>query len=181
MQGRLKRAMLRYLAAVIVFTIIFSSIILCIKYRDSLSVTVDMLYKGRVNLMRMRDAGGRVDSLLADIKAVIPARALSGTPEELLLAGLDDLKERIRDSDITVENIQQKGDGAALPVRIKSSVRNYTDFINTVGYLESLSFPFFSIENISLARVQDNAQASIHCEIKGALRMPTQRRGRAVQ
>ena len=117
MQGRLKRSILCYLAAVLIFTVIFSFIILCGKYRDSLSFTVDMLNKGRSNLVRMRDAGGRADALLSDIKAAVPARALSGTPEELLLAGLDDLKEKIRDGEITVENIEQKGDEAALPVQ----------------------------------------------------------------
>ncbi len=163
---------IRYLAAGLAFTIILLSVLLCNKYGDSIAATVDVLQKARLNLMNVRDVGRAVDSALSGIKAALPSNMPSGTPEELLFAGLDDLKSRMRDAEITVENAEQRGDEISLPVQIKSGIRNYTDFVNTVGYLQSLRFPFFSITNISVAQVQEKEWTSVHYEIKGALRMP---------
>ncbi|MBF0505611.1 MAG: hypothetical protein HQL09_02145 [Nitrospirae bacterium] len=164
---------IRYLASGLVFTIIMSSVVLCNRYGDSIAATVDVLQKAKLNLMNVRDVGRAVDSALSGVKAALPSNILSGTPEESLFAGLDDLKSRMKDADVTVDNTEQKSDEIRLPVQIRSDMKNYTDFVNTVGYLQSLRFPFFSITNISLTQMQEKKEwASVRYEIKGALRMP---------
>ncbi len=166
--GRLTRAIIYYMVAGLILALVASSVILCVKYRDSLAVTVRTLQQARLNLMQVRDVTHSVESSLSGIKAVLPPRMLSRLPEEVLLEGLDDLKERIKGADITVANIETKGDEINLPVQIKYGIRDYTDFVNKIGYLQSLRFPFFSITNISLAQGPDK----VLCEIKGSLRMP---------
>lgn len=166
--GRLKRAILCYMIAGLVFVMTASTIVLAIKYRDSLAETVNTLQKARLNLVQVRDTSRAVDSALSGIKAVLPPRLLSIPPEEMLLAGLDDLKARMKGSEISVANIERKNDEISLQVQIRSSMTDYTGFVNSVGYLQSLQFPFFSITNISLTQGPDK----VLCEIKGSLRMP---------
>jgi hypothetical protein len=165
---RLKRVELFYLASGLVFAIILASTLLCVKYRDSLAVTVNTLQTARLNLIQVRDARVMVDSSLSGIKAVLPPRVLLVPADELLLEGLDDLKERLKVAEIGVQNMERKGDEISLPVQIRSSMRDYTDFANTVGYLQSLQFPFFSIASISLVQAPDK----VLYDIKGSLRMP---------
>jgi len=166
--GRLTRARLYYMMAGLVFVMVAASIILCVKYTDSLAVTVNTLQKVRLNLIHMRDASRTVESALYGIKTVLPPRMLSSTPEEMLLEGLDDLKLRLKDAGITLPNMERKSDEISLPVQIKLGTRDYTDLVNTIGYLQSLQFPFFGITNISLSQGPDK----VLCEIKGSLRMP---------
>ncbi|MBF0558694.1 MAG: hypothetical protein HQL08_07940 [Nitrospirae bacterium] len=166
--GRIKIAAFYCLAAGLVFTIILSAVILSGKYRDSLAIAVDTLQKARLNLMQVRDANRLVDSSLSGIKAIVPPGVFSIQPEVALLERIDDMKERAKDAEITVSNIDRKGDEVSLPVTMRSGVRDYTDLVNTVGYLESMRFPFFSITNVSITPSQDKLQY----DIRGALRMP---------
>lgn len=167
-EGRLKAAAVYCMAAGLVFVIICSADILCAKYRDSLAVAVNTLQKARLNLIQVRDANRLVDSSLSGIKAVVPPGVFSNPPEIALLERVDDMKGRIKGAEILVQNMEQKGAEISLPVQIKSDLRDYTDFVNTVGYLESLRFPFFSITGVSLTESQDK----VLYEIKGSLRMP---------
>jgi len=167
---RLKRAILYYMMAGLVFVMVASSIILGIKYRDSLAETVNTLRNARLNLIQVRDTSHAVESSLSGIKAVLPPRVLSRLPEEVLLEGIDDFKEKMKGNEITVpnSNMVRQGDEISLPVQIKLGSGDYTDLVNTIGYLQSLQFPFFGITNISLSKGPDK----VLCEIRGSLHMP---------
>lgn len=165
-------SLLRYLAAGLVFVIILLAVVFCGKYSDSLAITVSVLQRARANLMNVRDIGRAAESSLSSVERVLPSGMTSTMPEERLFEGLDALKEKMTGADLTVDNPDRKNDEVSLPVQIKSDMRNYTDFVNTVGYLQSLKYPFFSITSISLSQAKDKERAMVRYEIKGVLRMP---------
>jgi len=57
-------------------------------------------------------------------------------------------------------------------VNIKAPMKDYTAFVNNISYLQSLKFPVFSINSISIAQLQSKEELSPLYEINGAFRLP---------
>lgn len=170
----MKRSLSYYIISVILFLIVLTGVIISKQYSDSLSNTYKKLQAARSNLISMKDAQVDMEKTIADLKAIVPSDFASRTPEERIFIGLDELKFRMKNAEIVVASMEYKGGEVSLPVTIKSSIsgktarKDYTAFINNIGYLQSMSFPFFSISNISMEQSQD--RASVSYEIKGALK-----------
>ncbi len=167
----LKRFSAYYLLSGMLFVLVLSGIIMLGKYEDALVATASTLQKARGNLMRTREAGSHVNSLLMDMKMLLPD-SVSDNPERLVLKGLDEMKSRLKDAEITITNIEYKGDEIILPVHMKARMKDYAAFVNMVGYLQSMRFPFFIINTVSLAHAQDKEIGAVLYEIKGELRGP---------
>lgn len=153
---------------------VLTGVIISKRYSDSLSNTQKKLQTARMNLVSMKDAQVDMEKTIADLKAIVPSDFASRTPEEHIFIGLDELKFRMKNAEIVVTNIEYKGDEVSLPVTIKSSIsgkaaeKGYASFMNDIGYLQSMRFPFFYIGSISMVQSQD--RASVSYEIKGALK-----------
>ena len=100
-------------------------------------------------------------------------RDFSGqSKQEYMLMALDDLKSKAGSSEITVANIEDKGADLQLSVVIRAPLKDYTSFVNFVGYLQSLKFPFFSITDIKIQRSDDQTASATTFELKGTLKFP---------
>lgn len=171
--GRLKRSFSYYIISGALFVMVLTGGIVSKRYGDSISISLKKLQAARSNLISMKDAQADMEKAITEVKALIPSDA-SKTPEEHIFIGLDELKFRIKNAEIVVTNMEYKGDEVSLPVTIKSSIsgktaaKDYASFVNNIGYLQSMSFPFFSIGSISMLQSQD--RASVTYEIKGALK-----------
>ncbi|MBI3592115.1 MAG: hypothetical protein HY099_01270 [Nitrospirae bacterium] len=117
----------------------------------------------------MREEISGLDKALSEIKAMVSPDFASNTPEVIILVTLDDLKTRMKDAVITISGMEYRADEIILPLNIKAEVRDYAVFVNTVGYLQTLRFPFFNISSITL--MQNNERTAVSYEIKGTLSM----------
>jgi hypothetical protein len=153
---------------------VLTGVIISKRYNDSLSNTQKKLQAARSNLISMKDVQGDMGKTITDLKEIVPSDFASRTPEERIFTGLDELKFRMKNAEIVVTNMEYKGDEVSLPVTIKSSIsgkaaaKDYASFVNDIGYLQSMGFPFFTIGSISMVQSQD--RASVSYEIKGALK-----------
>ncbi|MEW6740732.1 MAG: hypothetical protein ACOYU2_00075 [Nitrospirota bacterium] len=170
----MKRSLSYYIISGMLFLMVLTGVIISKRYSDSLSNTQKKLQTARMNLVSMKDAQVDMEKTIADLKAIVPSDFASRTPEEHIFIGLDELKFRMKNAEIVVTNMEYKGDEVSLPVTIKSSIsgkaagKDYALFMNDIGYLQSMGFPFFYIGSISMVQSQD--RASVSYEIKGALK-----------
>jgi hypothetical protein len=103
---------------------------------------------------------------------MIPGDSSEQSKEEHMLMALDDLKSKAGSSEIAVANIEDKGADLQLAVTVRAPMKDYTSFVNFVGYLQSLKFPFFGITGIKMHRSDDTKTSATSFEIKGALKFP---------
>ncbi len=170
----MKRSLSYYIISGMLFLMVLTGVIISKRYSDSLFNTQKKLQTARMNLVSMKDAQVDMEKTIADLKAIVPSDFASRTPEEHIFIGLDELKFRMKNAEIVVTNMEYKGDEVSLPVTIKSSIsgkaagKDYASFMNDIGYLQSMGFPFFYIGSISMVQSQD--RASVSYEIKGALK-----------
>lgn len=170
MENRLKRLLLCYSVSGLFFVAVLCGIIIAGKYDDSLSAALITLQKAHGNLIRLQVDIRDINKSLTEIKSMIGPDSGPDTPEVRILTRLDDLKLKMKGAEITIGDLEYKGDEMSLPVSIKSEMTSYTDLINETGYLQSMKFPFCSINAVSLSQSADKKAVSY--EIKGILRMP---------
>ncbi|MBI5328948.1 MAG: hypothetical protein HZB80_11785 [Deltaproteobacteria bacterium] len=143
------------------------------KYIDSLDDTINKLGTIKINLSEMSAESQKIDMVLSKIKSSFLPHDFYVKPADYqIFRAVDDLKSRFAGEDIAITNIEDKGDLLALPVNITGSVKSYTDFVNKVGYLSTLEFPFFSIASVSLFKREEKYGAVISYTISGIFRMP---------
>lgn len=170
MEGILKRLFIYYIISGILFLIALTGVVISKKYSDSLYDTLNKLQAVKLNIIRMKDAEDYIIQTISEARSVVPSDLGARSPEECIFISLDELKSRIKNADISVTNMEYKGDEVSLPVTIKATVvgKDYASFVNNLGYLQSLSFPFFSISNISISQSED--KTAVLYEIKGTLK-----------
>jgi hypothetical protein len=168
----LKRLFSYYILSGILFVLIISGGIVAKKYADSLYETTDKLQEFNIQYIKIIDAMVDIDKSIKIIKTLLPPDFDMNLPEEFILIALDDLKTRMGDANITISNIEDKGNEVQLPVTIKSPLRDHTAMVNHIGYLQSLKFPFFAINGVKISKSSDKANVQATFEITGALKYP---------
>ncbi len=166
----LKKLLFLYAVSGVLFLIALGGVIVLKKYGDSLSNTMNRLQTAKQNLIRIKEAHKDIAETIAEMKSIVPEDAAVRGPEERIFIGIDELKSRLKNAEVSITNIEYKGDEVSLPVGIKASAagKDYAAFVNAVGYLQSMSFPFFSIGSISISASQD--KTAVLYEIKGTLK-----------
>lgn len=166
----LKKLLFLYAVSGTLFLITLGGVIVLKKYGDSLSNTVNMLQTAKQNLVRIKESHKDIAETIAEVKSIVPKDAAARSSEESIFIGIDELKSRLKNAEVSVTSIEYKGDEVSLPVSIKVSAagENYAAVVNVVGYLQSMSFPFFSTGGLSLSISQD--KTAVLYDIKGTLK-----------
>lgn len=176
MNDKLKRLLLYYTISGLLFAAVLSGVVLVEKFRGPAYDTADKLRGVKTDLLRMKAAVADMDSVMRDLKAALPQDFGSRLPEGLVLIRLDDLKRRFKGAEIIAKNFEEKGGEMSLPVSIKAKMDDYTAFVNNVGYLQSLSFPYFQIKNITILQAGEKGPPAVLYNIEGVFRMPLEDR-----
>ncbi|MCL4455998.1 MAG: hypothetical protein M1147_02640 [Nitrospirae bacterium] len=166
---KLKHLLTAYIAVSILLIAVVSGIIVAKKYGDSAFATLKSLQTAKQNVFSMREAIEDIDKTIAEAKMILPDAFNKKTAEELMYIRIDELKSRFRDAEVSITNIEYKGNEISMPVGIKANkMKDYTAFVNNIGYLQSLKFPFFFISSVAVFQSQD--KTSVSYEIKGTLK-----------
>jgi len=175
---KLKRLFAYYLYAAAVFIIILLLCLIAGKYARSLDGTLNSLAKLRSSLIRIRDFTADMKETIAASNSVIPSYYFVDTPEKSLLMSLDTLKTTMPNTEIIVSGFVTKEGEVSLPVTIRGFISDYSTFINNIGRLQAMKFPFFSIQNLVMKKTAITAsekkseKQSVAYEIIGELRLP---------
>ena len=156
----------------VIMLITLSGAILMKKYVDSLYATLDRLQEFNIKYIKVRSATDDIEKSLIRLRSLMSVDSAEQSKEERMLMALDDLKTKAGSSEIKVANIEDKGADLQLPLTVRSPLKDYTSFVNFVGYLQSLKFPFFCITGIKIQRSDDPAASATSFELKGALKFP---------
>lgn len=149
-----------------------SVIVLCLivmgRYYESLQITAGQLETVKTTLSRKGVSSHELDTILTRLKVLVPSDLYAKTREEHIFLAIDNLKSRFIDAEVAVANFEDRADTVSMPVTVKGTLKGYSGFVNDIGYLTALKFPFFSINAISLTK----KGATVVYVINGAFFMP---------
>lgn len=161
-----------YCASAAVFAVVLAGGIATKKYGDTLSATLSSLRQAEGNLATMKAAAQGMRGVIAEVRGAVPPGLGGARAEALILTGLDALKSKMRDAEISIAPFDSGGEELLLPVTIRAAMRDYSSLVNTVGHLQSLRFPFFIITALSLSQTGGTERAAVMYEIRGVMKMP---------
>ena len=141
-----------YAVASIVFIIILVICVFAKEYALSRDAAVINLEKIRMGLVRIERSTKDMKQSIAVIEQAVPAQFFTETPEKQILSGLDNLKTIMKNSTINIMDITKKDNRIVLPLTIKGVITDYSAFVNDVGRLQGMSFPFVSITGIAIKK-----------------------------
>ena len=171
-KGRFRKRLFVYGLSGIIMLITLSGAMAMKKYVESLYATLDKLQEFNIQYIKVRASVDDIEKSLTRLKSMLPRDFSGQSKQEYMLMALDDLKSKAGSSEITVANIEDKGADLQLSVVIRAPLKDYTSFVNFVGYLQSLKFPFFSITDIKIQRSDDQTASATSFELKGTLKFP---------
>jgi hypothetical protein len=172
-QKKLKPFFISYVIALAVFLLLLSSAVLCTRYATSLDETLGKFQIVKVNLAKIRNVTGDVKATLIDAAKLISPGVSKESSATHMYMGLDALRSRVGKAQITAAAIEDKGSELAMPVTITGPIVDYPAFLNSVGSLQSMRFPFFAVTNLIMTRnIAGDGGAPFSFEIRGVLSTP---------
>ncbi len=149
---KLRRFFHLYAAAAAVFVVILAICVLAREYTMSFDETARNLEKIRLGLVRIERATKDMHQSIATVEQAVPLRLFAETPQKQLLAGLDDLKNTMKSSVINISDIATKENRIVLPISIRGFMTDYSLFVNDIGKLQAMKFPFMTIQSIVIKK-----------------------------
>ncbi len=181
---QLKKIIIYHLIAGIVFSFVLFTAIALNKYEDSVLNGISKNMSIKTKIIKMRQARADMESEIKHMKSeikymesVLLSDFTSMAPEEFISMALDDIKANLLPwTQLRVGNIEEEDSEVYVSVEMTIPVYDYTTLLNYIGYLESLKFPYYTIKNVTMTKLQDQPEEVI-CDIRGILRMPILSKG----
>ena len=176
--SRLKKLLTYYLYAAFIFIVILLLGLITGEYARSLDETLNSLTKLRNSLIKISDFTGDMKKTIAASGKVIPANYFVDAPEKSLMMSLDTLKATMPNTVLAVSGFAATEGEVNLPVTMKGFVDDFTTFVNNIGKLQAMKFPFFSINGLVMRKTavmtsdKKSEQQRVAYEIAGELRLP---------
>ncbi|MBM4272155.1 MAG: hypothetical protein FJ139_08385 [Deltaproteobacteria bacterium] len=170
MDKKLKMLLFAYGASALCAALCISGAILSNKYISSLSATLGQFQNLKVNSVKMKDATRDMEAILSQTRSLAPSYHRPEEMEGSLLTTLDSIKSRMKGADISITHFEKKGSEISIPVVITGTIRDYTEFVNFIGYLQSLRFPFFFTSDILISGRSGDTGEVVDFKINGILK-----------
>ena len=172
MMRPLKGTMNYYLVSGVLLSFVVAGTIMMSQYHGSLKDTVHQLERVQGKLSEMDAASDGIDRVLFRIKRFISPDFYTRSAEEKMFLALDEIKFLWKGAQVSITDLEDKGGVVSLPVHITGPFGAYAEFINNIGTLMEFKFPFFTINDVSLSRKENEKGAGVLYVIHGALQMP---------
>ncbi len=171
MDKRLKK-LIFYQAVTALFTVILvSGALLSEKYVATLSDTVNQFQVLRINSITMKEATRNMRATSQSVMSLTPRYYNPEEMEGAILSALDSIKSRMEGVSITVAHFDRKDNEMTLPVTLRGPIRDYRNFLDNIGYLQSLVSPLFFIEMLSLSKSSEETKEEVDFAINGLLKI----------
>ena len=172
-QKKLKPFFVSYIIALTVFLILLSCAVLSDRYAASLDETLSKFQILKINLIKIRNVVEGMKGTLIDAAKLISPGVSKESSATHIYVGLDTLRSHVGKAQVTVTAIEDKGNELTMPVTITGPIVDYPAFLNTLGRLQSMRFPFFAITNLTMARnIAGDGGATFSFEIRGVISTP---------
>lgn len=165
-----------YLISVVCAGLLISSAVLTNNYRKSMADTYTKLQQVRANMVKIRADLAQMKTAAALMKRDGPSGISPSTAERRILLTVDDLNTRLKAAELTVSAFTRNNQEVHLPISIKGSFDDYSQFLNLIGSLQAMNGPFFPIESLSIS-VEGGASdktvkpGGVNYDLKGTLKM----------
>lgn len=169
--AKLKRLLFYYAVSALCATALISSAILTERFMTSRADTLNKLQTLKINSIRMKEASKEMGITMEKIQTMLPTYTKTEAMESVILITLDSIKSNKKDVTVTITNFERKGDEITLPVNLSGIMRDYTTFINLIGFLQSHNLPLFAINDIMISNQSDGKNLMTRFDIKGTLKM----------
>jgi hypothetical protein len=172
-QKKLKPLFTSYIITLAIFLLLLSCAVLFTRYAASLDETLSKFQVVKVNLIKVRNVIGDMKATLIDAAKLISPGVSKESSATHMYMGLDRLRSHVGNAQITAAAIEDKGNELIMPVTITGPIADYPAFLNSVGRLQSMKFPFFAVTNLIMTRnIAGDGGASFSFEIRGMLSTP---------
>ena len=106
---------------------------------------------------------------LAEVKEHVPARFASLDDQELLLWGIDELKQHLPGAELAFNDIARGATESKLAMDLTLDYTSYPLLLKQLDYLERSSFPFFRVRSVTITK---ELPTKVVCKITGELTTP---------
>jgi len=106
---------------------------------------------------------------LAEVKEHVPTRFASLDDQELLLWGVDELKQHLPGAAFAFTDIARGATESKLAIDLTLDYTSYPMLLQQLDYLERSSFPFFRVRSVTITK---ELPTKVVCKITGELTTP---------
>ncbi len=175
---QLKKIIIYHLIAGIIFSSVLFTAISLEKYEENLLDATSRNLSMKATIIKLDRVSADMESeikYMESEKEYMEILLLSdfskSSPEKFIFMAIDDMKIKMPWAEMSIADIKEIDDEIYLSLDIRIPVYNYTTLLNYIGYLASLKFPYYTIENFTIIKLPQPPEDVI-CNIKGKLRIP---------
>jgi hypothetical protein len=125
----------------------------------------------------MKGAVKEMEMTSTKVQSMIPPNYKVEEMEGAILIAVDSIKIRMRGAELLLGNFERKENEISLPITITGPIRDYTAFINALGYLQSLTSPFMFINSVSISKSSSETKEAVNFDIRGVLKIQSHTTG----
>jgi hypothetical protein len=119
------------------------------------------------NLPRMAEDTRQLRRQVQNFRRLVPDASGGRSTELLLLSRLDQVKAALPTAVMTASNLEKKDGAASVGFSLKMPLQEYATAINSIGRLQTETFPFVVIKKVSL-----DALAAGQLSVDGVVLLP---------
>jgi hypothetical protein len=165
---------IRLALLIFLFAVIASAAAALARYNQGLGVMLVKQRSIKANLDQMRSSTVNINQSVAEFRRLLPAGYGTSSPELLMFARMDEIKQTIRPSDISVKPVETKEGVLTVEFSLKLNNPDFSKLVNTLGQLETSIFPFVSIRSVAIEQSSPGLLSGIMVVVEGAVLMPAQ-------
>jgi hypothetical protein len=163
----LKKQYVVYILTALFFSLSLSAAAAIGRYHSEMRSTIEKLRTLSGSSAKVRMATRSTYESTLRIKKEIPLAYFSTPPETVLFQAVDTIREQVKDTEVVIESLQDRGTEVVLSIALKGPLADYGQFLKTIQFLESLRFPFFSASELTMTQEKDKAACY---ELRGSIR-----------
>jgi len=170
-QSMLARPLKIHLVAGVFCSLVFLTFLLLEKYNAHLESETEKLSIVQTNFDQMIKTVDQIDLTLDKVRAVLPADYEERSNRELMFMALDEMRSVLKGADIMVSDFVENPElkEIRIPINIFVPLKTYRAMLENTGYLQSLKFPFLTINGIRIEKTESHGTAY---NINSILRIP---------
>ena len=173
LRKKLKAYFICYGGSSILFLAALSGSLLFRGYRSSLDAEVKSLSDLNASFSKEQTTLKDLNSRLREITSVLPSAISDESSSKYLCAGLDTIKSTLPKAQLSIGNLESRGDEVVMPVTISGPLNDYTAFVQAISHLQDMRFPFFTVSALNMkAGQQEKGRGPVSYELRGIVRTP---------
>jgi hypothetical protein len=163
---------IRLALLIFIFAVIASAAAALARYNQGLGTMLVNQRNIKANLEQMRSSTVNINRSVAEFRRLLPSGYGTSSPELLMFARVDEIKQTIHPSEINVKPVETKEGALAVEFSLKLNSPDFSKLVNSLGQLETSIFPFVSIRSVAIDQSSLGLLNGMTVVVEGAVLMP---------